>query len=149
MSDVQSSALSSTASAELTLSRSRQGGGIGRTSKRTYSTAVWVGVRGSGLLLSILVLGHLLFVHILTDVSATNASFVARRWSSTLWVVWDGAMLSAAFLHGGIGMAVVVKDYVRGPLARKVCLGSVYIVCSALTVLGWYAIISTVLSSHP
>lgn len=105
-------------------------------------------MRGTGLLLSILVLGHLLFVHILTNVSATNASFILRRWSSALWVVWDGTMLTAAFLHGAIGMTMVIRDYAARRLPRRISLGAVYTLCAALTGLGWYAIVVTVLANQ-
>lgn len=120
----------------------------GTKALRTPSVAVWIAMRGTGFLLSILVLGHLLFVHILTDVAATNASFVARRWSSALWVIWDGAMLTAAFLHGAIGMTVVVRDYILRHQTRYFCLGAVYVISIGLTCLGWYAIIVTVLNNQ-
>lgn len=115
---------------------------------RSKATAIWIAMRGTGLLLSVLVLGHLLFVHILTNVSATNASFIARRWSSALWVTWDGAMLTATFLHGAIGMTVVLRDYTSRRLARRLSLGAVYTLCTALTGLGWYAIVATVLANQ-
>lgn len=115
---------------------------------RSKSTAIWIAMRGTGLLLSVLVLGHLLFVHILTDVSATNSSFIARRWSSALWVIWDGTMLTAAFLHGAIGTTMVVRDYTARRLSRHLSLAAVYTLCAALTGLGWYAIVVTVLANQ-
>lgn len=117
----------------------------GRSGGYHASAALWVAMRGTGLLLSVLVLGHLLFVHLLTDVSRTGASFVARRWSSALWVTWDGTMLTAALLHGAIGTTAVVRDYARTRWARKAWLGFVYTLCSALCGLGWYAIVATVI----
>jgi succinate dehydrogenase / fumarate reductase membrane anchor subunit len=111
------------------------------------SVAVWVAMRGTGLLLSVLVLGHLLFVHLLTDVAQTSSSFVARRWSGGLWVTWDGIMLTAAFLHGAIGMTTVVRDYTGNQLSRRAWLVAVYTLSAALTGLGWYAIVATVVSS--
>jgi len=114
----------------------------------TRSGTIWVAMRGTGLLLSVLVLGHLLFVHILTNVSATNASFIERRWSSALWVTWDGTMLTAAFLHGAIGMTMVIRDYVSRRSYRRLSLGAVYILCCSFTGLGWYAIVATVLANQ-
>ena len=118
-----------------------------RIPSRTVSSAVWLAMRGTGLLLSVLVLGHLLFVHLLTDVSQTGSTFVARRWSSALWVTWDGAMLTAAFLHAGIGMRTVIRDYVRGSRARTAWQASMYIAIAAFCGLGWYAIVSVVAST--
>lgn len=115
--------------------------------RRRMSGAVWAAMRGTGLLLSILVLGHLLFVHLLTDVARTSASFVDRRWSSGLWVTWDGTMLTAAFLHGAIGMTTVVRDYTGPGLARRTWLATIYTVSAALCGLGWYAIAATVMAT--
>lgn len=105
---------------------------------------MWVTVRGTGLLLSVLVLGHLLFVHLLSDVSATNASFVARRWAQSLWLAWDGAMLSAAFIHGAAGALVVVRDYVRRPRSRRYWQVAVLGTCALFTALGWFTIAAAV-----
>lgn len=121
--------------------------GVPIGTSRTVSTAIWVAMRGTGLLLSVLVLGHLLFVHLLTDVSQTGASFIARRWSSALWVTWDGAMLSTALLHGAIGMTAVIRDYAARPVIRRAWLGFIYALCVGLCGLGWYAIVATVLSN--
>lgn len=114
---------------------------------RRVSAAMWVAMRGTGVLLSVLVLGHLLFVHLLTDVSRTGAGFVARRWSSALWLTWDGTMLTAALLHGAIGMSTVIRDYVRRPAARRLCLAASTGLCCSLGGLGWYAIAATVFSN--
>lgn len=115
---------------------------------RAASTATWVAMRGTGLLLSVLVLGHLLFVHILTDVSHTGASFVARRWSSALWVTWDGTMLTAALLHGAIGARTVIRDHTRRPFARRAWLTGTMTLILGLAGLGWYAIVATVLANQ-
>lgn len=114
---------------------------------RHLSAAMWIAMRGTGVLLSVLVLGHLLFVHLLTDVSRTGASFVARRWSSTLWITWDGTMLTAALLHGAIGISTVIRDYTRRRWTRRLWLGGATLLCTALGGLGWYAIAATVLSN--
>jgi succinate dehydrogenase hydrophobic anchor subunit len=123
--------------------------GTGASSRRPHmaSGAIWIAMRGTGLLLSVLVLGHLLFVHLLTDVSKTGASFVERRWSSTLWVVWDGTMLTAALLHGAIGVTTVIRDYTRTRLSRRTWLGFAYALSAALCGLGWYAIVEVVASA--
>jgi len=112
--------------------------------RRSVSAGAWLSLRVTGLLLSVLVLGHLLFVHLLTDVSQTGPGFIARRWSSALWVVWDGTMLTACFLHGAIGATTVVRDYTRRRWSRLAWLTSLYSLCAALTGLGWFAIVTIV-----
>jgi succinate dehydrogenase hydrophobic anchor subunit len=68
-------------------------------------------VRITGLLLAILVLGHFVVTHITTDVAETGSDFIARRWGSVLWLLWDWAMLTAAMLHGAAGVWNAIEDY--------------------------------------
>ncbi|MQA04628.1 MAG: succinate dehydrogenase hydrophobic membrane anchor protein [Streptosporangiales bacterium] len=70
-------------------------------------------VRVTGLLLAVLVTGHFAVTHIVNDVAATDASFIAERWSTVLWVVWDGLLLACALSHGASGVWVAIDDYVR------------------------------------
>lgn len=70
-------------------------------------------VRVTGLLLAVLVTGHFAVTHIVNDVAATDASFIAQRWSSVLWVTWDALLLTCALSHGASGVWVAIDDYVR------------------------------------
>jgi succinate dehydrogenase hydrophobic anchor subunit len=84
-------------------------------SRRTGTrVASFVLVRVTGLLLTVLVLGHFALTHIVHDVAETDAAFVARRWGSVLWLVWDWLMLVAALTHGAAGVAVAIDDYAAG-----------------------------------
>ena len=71
-------------------------------------------VRLTGILLAVLVCGHFIIMHFANDVAATNASFIAKRWSQGLWVTWDCLMLAAGFLHGAIGIHTALSDYTSG-----------------------------------
>ena len=107
----------------------------------------WLLIRVTGLLLSVLVLGHLLAVHLLTDVARTTSSFVLRRWSSGLWIGWDGTMLTAALAHGAAGLWVVIQDHTR-PGAGRTAAGIILTVVSlALVGLGCYTITAVVQSA--
>lgn len=79
----------------------------------SQSTAAWeyVAIRVTGVLLSVLVLGHFAVTHFITDVAHDNAAFVTRQLSSALWIVWDSTMLAAALAHGVIGARLAFKDY--------------------------------------
>jgi len=68
-------------------------------------------VRVTGLMLAVLLLGHFAVTHIITDVAETGSDFVARRWSSVLWLLWDWTMLTAAMLHGAAGVWIAIEDY--------------------------------------
>ena len=87
-----------------TRSRSRT-----RTSFEMYS---WIFMRLSGLLLVVLVLGHLLIMNVLDGgVHRINFGFVAGRWASPFWRTWDLAQLWLAELHGTNGLRTVINDY--------------------------------------
>jgi succinate dehydrogenase / fumarate reductase membrane anchor subunit len=69
-------------------------------------------MRISGIVLVFLVLGHLLIMNVLDGgVQRINFAFVAGRWSSPFWQVWDLMMLWLAMLHGTNGMRTIVNDY--------------------------------------
>lgn len=79
----------------------------------------WIVVRLTGLLLSVLVLGHFALTHIVTDVADTGATFVARRWGTALWLAWDWLMLASAVAHGAAGVWIAIEDYTdAGPRRR-------------------------------
>ena len=87
--------------------RSRRTGS--RTSFEMYS---WVFMRLSGILLVVLVLGHLLIMNILDGgVQRINFGFVAGRWASPFWQTWDLMQLWLAELHGTNGLRTIINDY--------------------------------------
>lgn len=79
----------------------------------------WVFMRISGLLLIVLVLGHLFIMNILDDgVHRINFGFVAGRWASPFWQFWDLLMLWLAQIHGGNGLRTIIDDYARRDSTR-------------------------------
>jgi succinate dehydrogenase hydrophobic anchor subunit len=104
----------------------------------------WLLIRLTGLLLSVLVLGHLLAVHLLTDVASTTSSFVLRRWSTALWIGWDGTMLTAALAHGAAGLWMAVRDHAGPGRGRRAVAAALVLVTLALAGLGWYTIAAVV-----
>lgn len=81
----------------------------GRTNYEMWS---WVFMRVSGIVLVFLVLGHLLIMNILDGgVQRINFAFVAGRWSSPFWQIWDLLQLWLAMLHGANGLRTIINDY--------------------------------------
>jgi succinate dehydrogenase / fumarate reductase membrane anchor subunit len=79
----------------------------------------WLFMRISGLLLVVLVLGHLFIMNILDGgVHRLNFAFVAGRWASPFWQFWDLLMLWLAELHGGNGLRTIIDDYARKDSTR-------------------------------
>ena len=74
----------------------------------------WLFMRMSGVVLVVLVLGHILIMNILDGgVHRINWGFVAGRWASPFWQFWDLLMLWLAELHGANGLRTVINDYAR------------------------------------
>ena len=97
----------------------------------------WVFMRASGVILVVLIFGHL-FVNLVAGegVSAIDFGFVAGKWASPFWQVWDLLMLWLAMIHGTNGMRTIVNDYAERDglrLALKVLL---YLAFMVVVVLG-------------
>lgn len=85
-----------------------------RGRRSNFEMYSWVFMRLSGIVLVVLVLGHLLIMNILDGgVHRINWGFVAGRWASPYWQIWDLLMLWLAVLHGGNGLRTVINDYAR------------------------------------
>lgn len=110
-----------------------------RTGQRGMNSEMlsWLFMRGSGLLLVILVFGHL-FVNLWLDrgVERIDFAFVAGKWSSPFWQVWDLLMLWLAMIHGGNGVRTIINDYAHGPRLRLVLKGLLYVATILTIVLG-------------
>jgi succinate dehydrogenase hydrophobic anchor subunit len=99
----------------------------------------YVLLRVTGLVLSVLVLGHFAVTHFVTDVAGDNSTFVARRLSSGIWIAWDSTMLAAALAHGSVGVRLALSDYVSGR-RRRVLQGSLAVLAGGLFLVGAIAI---------
>ena len=83
-----------------------------RGSKTNFEMYSWIFMRMSGLLLIVLVLGHLLIMNVLDGgVQRVNFGFVAGRWASPFWRTWDLMQLWLAELHGTNGLRTIINDY--------------------------------------
>ena len=87
----------------------------------------WVFMRASGVLLLVLVFGHL-FVNLMLGegIHAIDFAFVAGKWANPFWQVWDLAMLWLAMLHGANGLRTVINDYAERANTRLWLKGLLY-----------------------
>ncbi len=76
-------------------------------------------MRFSGIVLVFLAIGHL-FIMLMWDggVFRLDFNFVAQRWASPFWQVWDLLLLWLAQLHGGNGIRNIIDDYSRKNITR-------------------------------
>ncbi len=73
--------------------------------RSNYEMYSWMFMRVSGVVLVVLVLGHLLIMNVLDGgVHRINFGFVAGRWANPFWQAWDLIMLWLAEIHGANGM---------------------------------------------
>ena len=94
----------------------------------------WMFMRLSGIVLVVLVLGHLLIMNVLDGgVHRINWGFVAGRWASPFWQTWDMLMLWLAELHGFNGVRTIINDYTESDRTRWILKG--LLVASAILVL--------------
>ena len=98
-------------------------------------------MRYSGVALVILTIGHLT-VGLMIDegVYGIDWAYVADRWQSPFWAVWDLLMLWLAMLHGGNGVRTVIADYSRKDSTRFWLNSILFVATGLVLVLGTYAI---------
>ncbi|WP_309065778.1 succinate dehydrogenase hydrophobic membrane anchor subunit [Microbacterium sp.] len=97
----------------------------------------WLFMRGSGVLLVVLIFGHL-FVNLMLGegIHALDFAFIAGKFANPFWQWWDVLMLWLALIHGANGMRTIVNDYVTHEKARKALVGALGLAAALLIVLG-------------
>ena len=90
---------------------------------RNYETIAWKWMRYSALLLIPLVWGHILLQDIIVGVHRIDLDYVALRWASLGWRIYDILLLGFAFAHGVNGLRQVALDYIHGPRAPRGGMG--------------------------
>jgi succinate dehydrogenase / fumarate reductase membrane anchor subunit len=100
-------------------------------------------MRGSGVLLLVLVFGHL-FVNLMLGKGITQIdfAFVAGKWSNPFWQVWDLLMLWLAMLHGANGMRTIINDYAERDGTRFWLKSLLYLATIITVLLGTLVIFS-------
>lgn len=97
----------------------------------------WIYMRASGVILVVLIFGHLFMNLIVGDgVKAIDFAFVGGKWADPFWQWWDVAMLWLALIHGGNGMRTIVNDYARGKMTRGILKGAIFAAVAILILLG-------------
>ncbi|GEK22662.1 succinate dehydrogenase, hydrophobic membrane anchor protein [Cellulomonas xylanilytica] len=97
----------------------------------------WVFMRASGVVLLVLIFGHL-FVNLVAGegVTAIDFGFVAGKWASPFWQVWDLLMLWLAMIHGTNGVRTIINDYAERDGVRLALKSALYLAFVLVVVLG-------------
>lgn len=101
----------------------------------------WIYMRVSGVLLLVLVFGHLFSNLMIGDgVHAIDFGFVGGKLSQPFWMVWDTLLLWLALIHGANGMRTIVNDYVTSPRLAKGFKVALFLSAALLVLLGTFVI---------
>jgi len=109
----------------------------------------WKWMRISALLLIPLVWGHVLLQDVIVGVHRMDLDYVAFRWASLFWRVYDVLLLGFAFAHGVNGLRQVLFDFVYNPKTRRTLVILLFILWLAITLVGLVAIVGGVKTPFP
>lgn len=97
----------------------------------------WIYMRASGVVLVVLIFGHLFVNLVLGDgVRQVDFAFIAGKYATPFWQVWDCLMLWLALIHGSNGMRTLTNDYVTGRVANRLVKGALVTATVLLIALG-------------
>ena len=113
-----------------------------RMNPQSAESKSWLLMRGSGILMPALIVGHLVVQHLVNDVHDLRAEWVAERWNKTGWRIYDGLMLLLAVGHGLNGTRHVIDDYVHDPGLNRAAKTGVLALGLALTAAGLAGLIA-------
>jgi succinate dehydrogenase / fumarate reductase membrane anchor subunit len=114
------------------------------STRRSWLTIAWTLMRLSAILLVPLVWTHVVIQDILVGVHRINLDYVAMRWASLGWRVYDAALLCFAFAHGTNGLRQVLEDHFHGRRTRRVLRVLLFGFWLGITALGAAALIGGV-----
>ena len=108
-----------------------------------FEKYAWLFMRFSGVALVFLALGHL-FIMLMwqNGVYRIDFNYVAARWATPFWQIWDMALLWLANIHGANGMRTIIGDYARKD-STKFWLNSLLLLATGFTlILGTYVLVT-------
>ncbi|MDY3048693.1 MAG: succinate dehydrogenase hydrophobic membrane anchor subunit [Rothia sp. (in: high G+C Gram-positive bacteria)] len=108
------------------------------SSKRNnFEMLAWLYMRISGVLLVILIFGHL-FVNLMMGqgVHRIDFGFVGGKLANPFWQVWDLLLLWLAMLHGANGIRVIIDDYAEKDWVRFVLKVALFLATAFVILLG-------------
>ena len=96
----------------------------------------WFFMRVSGVVLLLMVFGHLAIMHVINSVDTIDYWWVAERLATPFWRTYDWIILVLALLHGMNGMRVIIDDYVHTRGKRALCMAILWVIGFIFLALG-------------
>ena len=108
-----------------------------KSTRSKFELFAWLFMRLSGIVLVVLIFGHL-FVNLWLGegVNRIDFGFVAGKWASPFWQIWDLVMLWLAMIHGTNGMRTIISDYAEKPGTRVALQIVLYVASAVIIALG-------------
>ena len=113
-------------------------------SRNDLEAVAWRWMRYSGLLLIPLAWFHVLIQDVLVGVHAIDLDYVAMRWASLGWRVYDFFLLAFTFAHGVNGLRQVLQDFIRSESRMRAVSWGLLVFWIILSAIGVIAIIGGV-----
>ncbi len=111
-------------------------------SDNNFELFAWFFMRISGVALMFLAVGHMVIMHIINSIDVIDYWFVAERWSTPFWRIYDALLLILALLHGFNGLRIIIDDYLRPGGLRTLALSVLYLTGFVFTVIGLMVIVT-------
>ncbi|MEV6767358.1 succinate dehydrogenase [Nocardia sp. NPDC051030] len=106
-----------------------------------FEKYAWLFMRLSGVVLLVLILVHVYVNLVAGDgVFKVDFAFVAGKYASPFWQLWDFAILWLAVLHGTNGVRVIIRDYAPSLGARFWLTSLVSVFAIVMLLAGTYTI---------
>ena len=109
-----------------------------------YESLAWKWMRYSGLLLIPLAWGHVLIQDVLVGVHQIDLDYVALRWATLGWRVYDFLLLAFAFAHGVNGLRQVLNDFIKNKGTMRLVSWLLLVFWLVLSLIGAMAIVGGV-----
>lgn len=107
------------------------------TTRTNVEMVGWVFMRLSGVALLVLIFGHLFANLMVGDgIKSIDFGFVAGKWASPFWQVWDLLMLWLAMIHGTNGLRTIINDYAERDGTRLTLKALLILAFTVTVVLG-------------
>lgn len=110
--------------------------------KPTFEAVAWRWMRYSGILLIPLAWIHVAIQDVIVGVHAIDIDYVALRWATLGWRVYDISLLAFAFAHGMYGLRQVSQDFFHTKKARRNVSILIFVFWLIVSFIGAVAIIA-------
>lgn len=102
----------------------------------------WLFMRVSAVVLLLMALAHFAIMHVFNTPDQVNYDFVAARFATPFWRVYDLVLLSLGVLHGMNGVRIVIDDYIHSRGWRVLVMSLLWVVTFVFLVIGTQVVLS-------